>query len=82
MQNDLNQLNTQQTQMLTNVKEYHSSLTLQVSSQFQMLGALATNKNRGITTEIEKLNTKEVLLLKLRKNARSSLIVIKVTLTL
>ena len=55
--NDLNQLNTQQTQMLTNVKEYHSSLTSQVNSQFQMLGALATNKNRGITTEIEKLNT-------------------------
>ena len=54
---DLNQLNTQQTQMLTNVKEYHSSLTSQVNSQFQMLGALATNKNRGITTEIAKLNT-------------------------
>ena len=55
--NDIKQLNTQQTQMLTNVKEYHSALTSQVNSQFQMLGALATNKNRGITTEIEKLNT-------------------------
>ena len=55
--NDLNQLNTQQTQMLSNVKDYHSSLTSQVNSQFQMLGALATNNNRGITTEIAKLNT-------------------------
>jgi hypothetical protein len=61
---DINQLQTQQAQMLENVKEYHTSLRIQANEQTQLLGAQGANYNKRmnvqlgtITNEIAKLNT-------------------------
>jgi hypothetical protein len=61
---DINQLQTQQSQMLENIKEYHTSLRIQANEQAKLLGAQGANYNKRmnvqlgtITTEIAKLNT-------------------------